>query len=180
MSGALDRETTSEFTLTVKAMDNPLDEKNQRETSTTLKVYIDDVNDNPPEFTSRVFKADILENIKIGSSIITVTADDKDDPTTNNSKFTYSFGNNTDSLFTVEGNTGVINVNKSLLGKVKSHIIELVVTDHGNPSLTNNMSAVVNITVLDVNLNAPVISNLPSDNTIKVPEVSSTSDVIDL
>ena len=100
---------------------------------------------------------------------MTITANDKDKAFTPASNIKYKFVNNTEpvGLFSIDATTGVIRVNASLKSYVRSHVIEIEAKDNGTPQRAN--STIVNITVLDVNLNKPVLANfLP---TFKVYEV---------
>lgn len=48
--------------------------------SSTVKVYINigDINDNAPIFDHSLYTKEVLENVDIGTSILTVTATDTD------------------------------------------------------------------------------------------------------
>ncbi|XP_053381635.1 protocadherin Fat 4-like [Mercenaria mercenaria] len=170
VSAELDRETKPTYTLRIKAQDNPLNPKEQKSTSDVLTVKLIDTNDNSPYFMGSLYSKRILENTEIGTLVVKVSAEDADEPGTNNSLISYSISYNTSppGLFEINQFSGDIILNKSLIGDVRSYLIGLVVEDHGDPKLQTN--SVVNITVLDVNLNAPVITNVPSNNIIKVYE----------
>lgn len=43
-----------------------------------LIVYIDDINDNGPKFVKTAYYAEVMENSKIGTSVLTVSATDAD------------------------------------------------------------------------------------------------------
>ncbi|KAL4240882.1 Protocadherin Fat 4 [Mactra antiquata] len=169
VNGGLDREILASYNLRIIAEDNPINAKEKKEIQDTITIIIDDVNDNAPEFTQNMYTADVREDENVHESVITISAVDKDEPNTDNSKITYSFSNNTDGLFRIDGSLGVIHINKSLIGKVGSYVVGLVATDNGNPSKQND-SSFVNITVHDVNLNTPEIVNLTDANKIKVFE----------
>lgn len=55
----LDREKISEYRLTVMAID---DKGKGNANSTTLKIIVNDLNDNAPKFTKSVFVAYLSEN----------------------------------------------------------------------------------------------------------------------
>ena len=50
-----------------------------------------------------------------------------------------------------------------------SYLLEVMISDNGNPSRTANTT--VNITVLDVNDNLPMFTNLPLATPLKIKEV---------
>ncbi|KAH9519408.1 hypothetical protein Btru_075465 [Bulinus truncatus] len=73
----LDREKTPHYKLTVFAHDASY------VANATVEVSVTDVNDNPPVFTSSTYSQKISETSPANTSLITVTATDKDDPLTN-------------------------------------------------------------------------------------------------
>ncbi|XP_060593837.1 cadherin-23-like [Ruditapes philippinarum] len=165
----LDRESIQRFVLAIKVQDNPLKDDERKFKTKDLTIIVKDINDNTPIFTKTYYSTNIVENTKVGESVLTVSASDADE-TGNNSKISYSFSNDTSpsGLFRIDLDDGDIYVNMSLVGHVGSYVIEINAMDHGEPMLQNN--SIVNITVLDVNLNKPIISNLPDNNTISVYE----------
>lgn len=44
-----------------------------------MRVFITDVNDNKPVFTQRVYEVNVVEDQDVGSTIITVSANDEDE-----------------------------------------------------------------------------------------------------
>ena len=71
---AFDREKIYNFTVSITAVDS----KNEIGT-TTLAVYITDVNDNPPEFINLPESLTIPENTNVGATIFDIEARDSDD-----------------------------------------------------------------------------------------------------
>lgn len=71
----LDREAQSMFTLIVKAVDSGMP---QLWTLTTLQVIVLDINDNPPEFVSRIYSVTVPENTTVNTEVIKVEALSKD------------------------------------------------------------------------------------------------------
>ena len=67
----------------------------------SLKVLVEDENDNSPKFTEAVYKVAISENATIGSTVIRVLANDPD------------YGSNADITFTLKGGDGVFDINKT-------------------------------------------------------------------
>ena len=67
----------------------------------SLKVLVEDKNDNSPQFTEAVYKVAISENATIGLSVIRVLANDPD------------YGSNADITFTLKGGDGVFGINKT-------------------------------------------------------------------
>ncbi len=100
----LDRETTETFEITVKA---------ETETSPPLVAYtrvtvqIMDINDNKPEFESKLYRVSIAENAQVGSKLIQVTAHDID--TGANADISYDFvpeHSKLSNIFGIDSQTG--------------------------------------------------------------------------
>lgn len=72
---ALDREEQEAFNLTIMAEDHGTP---QLSTSQLLSVRVIDVNDEAPVFQRAEFEAQVMENKGPGTSVLTVTATDKD------------------------------------------------------------------------------------------------------
>lgn len=71
----LDRELKAYYNLSVKAIDLG---QPQMSSLTHLLVNIQDINDNPPEFTSKQYTAVIPENEPVDSDVVRVIATSKD------------------------------------------------------------------------------------------------------
>lgn len=71
----MDREEQEVFNLTVVAVDHG---SPQLSTSQVLSVRVIDVNDEAPVFQRTEFEATVLENKGPGTSVLTVTATDRD------------------------------------------------------------------------------------------------------
>ncbi|XP_052010674.1 protocadherin alpha-8-like [Xyrauchen texanus] len=156
-SGRLDRETDSQYdiTITVSDLGQP-----SMTSLTTLSVQISDVNDNAPEFVINPLELYIMENNVAGSSIISVRASDRD--TDENAVITYHIirgdGTQSDmaSFLNINSETGVISALKSFdYETVKTFQFHVLATDSGSPSLSSNVT--VNVFILDQNDNVPVI-----------------------
>lgn len=72
---ALDREEQEVFNLTIVAEDRGIP---QLSTSQVLSVRVIDVNDEVPVFQRAEFEATVMENKGPGTSVLTVTASDRD------------------------------------------------------------------------------------------------------
>nr|XP_029510011.1 protocadherin-16-like [Oncorhynchus nerka] len=72
---ALDREDREVFNLTIIAEDHGIP---QLSTSQVLSVHVIDVNDEPPLFQWEELEAEVRENQEAGTTVITVTATDRD------------------------------------------------------------------------------------------------------
>ncbi|KAM6148976.1 protocadherin gamma-A5-like [Erethizon dorsatum] len=167
---ALDREETSDYNITVTAIDSgtpTLATENQ------ISLKVADINDNPPAFHHASYDTSIPENNPRGVSIFSVTAHDPDSG--DNARVTYSLAEYTlegaplSSYVSINSDTGVLYALQSF---DYEHLrdLQLLVTarDSGNPPLSTNVS--LNLFVLDQNDNIPEIlyPTLPTDGSTGV------------
>uniref|UniRef100_A0A672YLY4 Protocadherin alpha-13-like n=1 Tax=Sphaeramia orbicularis TaxID=375764 RepID=A0A672YLY4_9TELE len=154
--GLLDREKVSFYEITIKATDcgePPLS------TLKTLNIQISDVNDNSPRFQQSPLEFYLLENNVAGQSILSVSA--TDDDLDNNAVISYHIArdasqNDIMSFLNINSDNGHITALKSFdFETLKTFQFQVVATDSGTPSLSNNVT--VNVFILDQNDNAPVI-----------------------
>ncbi len=147
-SKLLDREKWPEYSISVFGSDSGTPSLNA---STTFKLQVLDVNDNPPLWEEAEYATSVLEVADPGTSVLQVTAFDAD--LGNNSIVTYELRPTPDThsqWFHIDGNTGLITT--------KAHIdcetdpmprLTVVARDHGTPSLS--ASATVLVQIRDVN-----------------------------
>ncbi|XP_033489039.2 protocadherin alpha-8-like isoform X19 [Epinephelus lanceolatus] len=161
--GFLDREEVSYYEITIKATDcgePPLS------TVKTLYIQISDVNDNSPQFSQNPLQFYLVENNVAGASVFSVSATDKD--VNENAAISYHIvregsGNDVTSFLNINPDNGHISALKSFdFETVKTFQFQVVATDSGTPSLSNNVT--VNVFILDQNDNAPVILYPVSSN----------------
>lgn len=158
--GHLDRERESEYFLNVTVYDLG---KPQKSFSRMLAITVLDVNDNAPKFEKSLASFKILENVANGTVIFQVNATDAD--LGENARIAYSLVTDTPD-FTVDRKTGVLSVCGQLdRERQDSYELRIRATDRNggstsadkpdldNPALYSE--ALVRITVLDVNDNAP-------------------------
>ncbi|GAA6097187.1 cadherin EGF LAG seven-pass G-type receptor 1 isoform X1 [Tachysurus ichikawai] len=99
-SAALDRETTEYYTFGVEARDNGIPVMSS---SASVSITVLDVNDNAPTFTEKIYSLKINEDAVVGSSVLTVTAVDRDI----NSVVTYQISSgNTRNRFAITSQSG--------------------------------------------------------------------------
>ncbi|KAG8198293.1 hypothetical protein JTE90_021547 [Oedothorax gibbosus] len=150
-SQALDRELTAGFILVVTAQDHGIPSL-----SDTINVEIEvlDVNDNPPNFVLPSYSATIREDALVGSSVIQVSASDKDIGLSGQVRYTFSGGEDGDGAFIVEPTSGIIRTNQ-LLDRESVSLYRLTVhaVDRGVTPLSS--AATITVNVEDVNDNPP-------------------------
>uniref|UniRef100_A0AAX7V7V8 Cadherin domain-containing protein n=1 Tax=Astatotilapia calliptera TaxID=8154 RepID=A0AAX7V7V8_ASTCA len=154
LQSGLDREKQSKHALILTAVDG-----GEPQMSGTVKIHISvlDANDNSPVFTQSIYKASVLENALRGTIIATVSAVDADQGY--NGNVTYSFTHLEDGSacpFEINSNTGKIKLVGDIDYEASSNYeINLQAKDPWG-GLTD--SSKVEIEVLDINDNAPVIN----------------------
>lgn len=134
----LDRETTATYRITVLAQD--IDNACHKG-RTVVVVNVRDKNDNAPEFSKTSYQADVKENARIGTSVTTVTATDKD----TSDRLTYKIIN-TFNTFSIDG-SGVVRTTKGLdFESQNSYRLEIRASDG-----TNEAKTFLQIRILSVN-----------------------------
>ncbi|XP_066515266.1 uncharacterized protein [Hoplias malabaricus] len=173
VDGPLDRESTSQYSVTIAATDEgspPLS------SSTVITVEVSDVNDNAPLFPEPVINVYVKENGPVGAVISTVSALDPD--VGENARITYSLLENSrsaapvSSLVNIDSESGHIHTLQSFnFEEMKTFEFRVQATDSGLPPLSSNVS--VQVFVLDENDNSPGIlapySEHGSVNTENIP-----------
>ncbi|KJH47964.1 cadherin domain protein [Dictyocaulus viviparus] len=170
----LDREETSAYLITVTVNDAAVPSLNS---TTQLEIVVDDVNDNPPLFSTQNYSVSVPEDVPVGTSFLQVSAVDLDSG--NNGIVDYYLNISDASivydLFRLDRTSGTLRVN-SKLDREQHPFIELNIfaRDRGKPPLTSE--AVISIALTDVNDNAPkfdkssydlyVAENLPAGSTV--------------
>lgn len=149
----LDRETQSRVVLTVMAKNFGSIRGNDTDEAQVI-ITIQDGND-PPEFTLDVYESNVLENIAVGTKVMTVKAVDKDIRPQNN-QFSYSIiGGNVEHAFKIDPHNGNIETSRKLDREtVPEYALIVGAIDLGTPPETG--TAMVKISLMDVNDNGPV------------------------
>ncbi|XP_051973635.1 protocadherin-10-like [Xyrauchen texanus] len=162
----LDRETVSEYNITLTARDMgspPLF------TRKTILVQVCDINDNAPRFKQPSYTVYLTENNAPGASICTITAQDAD--AEQNSYLSYSilekeiYGMPVSTFVSINSDNGNIYALRSFdHEQLRNFQIVVQAEDAGFPPLRTNVT--VNVFVLDQNDNPPVIvSPVPENDT---------------
>ncbi|XP_005466973.1 cadherin-15 [Oreochromis niloticus] len=159
----LDREKYSSFSLKAFAL-SPSGER--LENPTTIKIVVLDQNDNRPVFLHSPFVGTVSEFSVPGTSVMTVTAIDADDPVTENAVLSYSIIGQesippnaiTKIMFGINNETGAIYTRDVGLDRevVKEFKLKLQVADMGGMGLTSEGVAIIHVS--DINNHAPQFS----------------------
>ena len=155
VNSTFDRENISEYVLTIQASNGALLGP-VRYGNGTVRLIIDDINDNAPIFTQPLYRFNVSEAAATGTVVATVRATDAD--VGNNGLVSYYIASDPDNRFRIDDPySGQIKLANPLDFETKRfHIIIVNATDQGPVPFT--ASTVVNISVTDVNDNAPVFS----------------------
>uniref|UniRef100_A0A8C7NGT1 Protocadherin Fat 4 n=1 Tax=Oncorhynchus mykiss TaxID=8022 RepID=A0A8C7NGT1_ONCMY len=161
--GKLDYEVTSSYSLKMIAVDSgavPLS------SSCMLSISIQDENDNSPSFPKSAISVDVLENMRIGELVASVTATDSDSG--HNTDITYSItATNNHGTFSISPNTGSIFLVKKMDFETQSfYKLNITAKDNGRPPRSSTIPVVIH--VRDFNDNPPIFT--PGDIFKSIPE----------
>ncbi|KAH8250254.1 hypothetical protein KR026_009305 [Drosophila bipectinata] len=136
-------------------------------------IYVQDVNDNPPIFQRSFYAKTVPEDLPGGSSVLQVTAVDRDGSAPNNA-VVYRIQTGASDKFIINSETGVIsvaqgaNLDPDLTDNKRTlYILTVLALDGGLGNSQLMTTATVNITIQDVNNKPPVLGEMP---TLKVLE----------
>uniref|UniRef100_A0A671T8N5 Protocadherin Fat 4-like n=1 Tax=Sinocyclocheilus anshuiensis TaxID=1608454 RepID=A0A671T8N5_9TELE len=161
--GKLDYETTPFYSLKIITEDSgivPLS------STCVLSISVLDDNDNSPSFPKSTLTVDVLENMRIGELVASVTATDSDSGS--NADITYSISaTNNHGTFSISPNTGSIFLVKKLDYETQSlYKLNVTAKDSGRPSRSSSIPVIIH--VRDFNDNPPVFT--PGDIFKSIPE----------
>lgn len=150
---ALDRETQAEHRLVVVARDAG---RPARSATATVRLAVADVNDNPPEFELREYRAAVSELAAPGAELLRVHAASRDVGV--NAAVSYALvGGDERDDFALDRDSGVLRVARPLdYERRRAYLLTVQAVDGGAPPLSDH--ATVNVTVTDANDNPPVFS----------------------
>ncbi|XP_045205573.2 protocadherin beta-15-like [Mercenaria mercenaria] len=154
LKSLLDRESKDKYNVVIIAMDggNP-----KKFGAVSVNITVTDANDNAPIFTQTNYNITVRENVTIGSTVLTVTARDKD--IGNNGKITYRLSKNqldarVNNIFEISQDDGELKLKDKLVYESgTSYKIIVEASDNGKqPHVTQ---AIVKVYVIDVGNNPP-------------------------
>ncbi|XP_030595516.1 protocadherin alpha-5-like [Archocentrus centrarchus] len=157
VDGALDRETTSVYDVTITATDEGTPPLSNNK---LITIHVSDVNDNAPRFMEPVINVYVKENSPIGSVIHTVNAFDSD--LDGHAKLIYTLLDSSprnipvSSFLNINSDTGdIISLQSFNYEELSTFQFKVQATDSGVPPLSSNVT--VNVLILDENDNNPTI-----------------------
>ncbi|KAL1023495.1 hypothetical protein UPYG_G00041480 [Umbra pygmaea] len=136
----LDRETRAQYTFKAVATDGCT--RGPRSSVTTVTVQVDDVNDNMPVCTENPIVGWVAVDTPQNKTIATVKAEDADRGENGTVWFSLA-GNN--PLFTVNTNSGDIQLNMPINNSFSGSKLQVLATDHGRLALTSTCLVVIQL-----------------------------------
>ncbi|NXT22594.1 CAD17 protein, partial [Syrrhaptes paradoxus] len=191
LNGSLDWETKTVHRLQVESLD---EKGNVVKGPYAVTIYVEDINDNPPQFDQTKYTGVVRQNSRPGKPFMSVHATDRDDPTTPHAQLTYSILHHfpnpyTEMLFQIDNVTGAISPSKTgsfYLDPQKQDSFTLVVIVKDMAGMTMNAfssSVDVAITVKESLWKAPPTIRIQENSTqvhpVNISQVQSNEpDVI--
>ncbi|KAM8994183.1 LOW QUALITY PROTEIN: uncharacterized protein PRD47_014339 [Ara ararauna] len=153
LAKALDREEAAYYELVLKASDGG---EPARTGTARIRVTVLDTNDNAPVFSQAEYTVRVPEDVPVSSILVTLKASDADEGLNGQVKYTFhKISDRASELFRLSAETGEISLKDNLdFEEISLHELQVQARDGGGLSDT----AIVTITVTDVNNNAPEIS----------------------
>ncbi|XP_076014285.1 cadherin-10-like isoform X2 [Genypterus blacodes] len=155
----LDREEKAMYTLHAKVLDRNTNAMLEPDTEFNIKIH--DINDNEPRFEKQIYFASVPEMSEVGTSVVTVTANDADDQTYGNSaKLVYSILQG-QPYFSVDSENGTIKTALPGMDREVKENYQVVIQAKDMAGQMGGLSGTttVSITLSDVNDSPPRFAN---------------------
>ncbi|NXI42577.1 DSG2 protein, partial [Galbula dea] len=167
ITGRVDREKTPTLLLRGYALD-----KNgaKLEKPIDLPIKVVDINDNSPVFSQQVFVGSVEELSETGTIVMRINATDADEPNNLNSKIAFRIISQSPSdAFNMNKDTGEVRVAKINLDRETQSSYSLVVEakDRGGEAGGNAATCPLEIKILDVNDNLPVVESSAFEGSVE-------------
>uniref|UniRef100_A0A8V1AF49 Cadherin EGF LAG seven-pass G-type receptor 3 n=1 Tax=Gallus gallus TaxID=9031 RepID=A0A8V1AF49_CHICK len=152
LQAELDYEDQVTYTLAITAKDNGIPQKAD---TTYVEIMVNDVNDNAPQFVSTHYQGVISEDAPPFTSVLQISATDRDAHTNGRVQYTFQNGEDGDGDFTIEPTSGIIRTVRRLdRENVPVYELTAYAVDRGIPAQRTPVH--IQVTIQDVNDNAPV------------------------
>ena len=156
LKAALNESERRHYSVTVFARDHGIPAKT---TEVPLNIFVDNSNKHEPVFSQFSYYINLLEGSHLNEPLAQFEATDKDEEEAGDVWYRIS-GGNEDEPFTIDTNSGILGLVKDLdYEKKQFYQVEVTAADRGEPS--KSATAILHVTVTDVNDNAPVFPPLP-------------------
>ena len=149
----LDFEFLQNYNISLVATDDGIP---PRSSQSFLNIQVTDINDNPPLFTQQIYVGSLDENLPAGQSILRVMVEDADTPL--NSLVTYEILPSDLSLMFRINASGVLENSLPLDHEVQDSVLLTIIALNVGFGRTLNSTTIVNVSIGDINDNAPIFS----------------------
>lgn len=179
VGGLIDRESTEFYSLEIGISDLSSDLSSRRSSVSTVNITILDINDNTPQFGAQLYTFGPLEgNEEPGFVVGNVSCEDADiNANADLSYIQLSAENNATSLYTINASTGII----ALSGDIESRdsdTMSFVVQCMDNGIIPLSSSAIVFISIVEVNRQAPMFTNSTYRTSVLEEEVRDNTSLL--
>ncbi|NXC18849.1 DSG2 protein, partial [Corythaeola cristata] len=167
ITGRVDREKTPMLLLRGHALDKT---GAKLEEPIDLPIKIVDINDNFPVFSHEVFVGSVEELSETGTIVMRINATDADEPNNLNSKIAFRIVSQSPSAaFSMDKDSGEVRVARINLDRETQSSYSLMVEakDRGGESGGNAATCSLEIKILDVNDNLPVVESHAFEGSIE-------------
>ncbi|XP_053376912.1 protocadherin Fat 4-like [Mercenaria mercenaria] len=158
-----DREETDHYLINVGVKETV----SGKQAESTIDITVLDENDNAPKFEMSFYNVSLMENIKVGTELIDLDANDADLHDNANIVFDIT-GGNIDNSFVIDKN-GIVKT-RTVVDRERNDFFTLIVTASDRGSIRHTGSATVLISVLDADEYIPTFINIGSDLETTLPE----------
>uniref|UniRef100_A0A663N242 Cadherin 17 n=1 Tax=Athene cunicularia TaxID=194338 RepID=A0A663N242_ATHCN len=155
LNGSLDWETKAVHRLQVESLD---EKGNTVKGPYTVTIYVEDINDNPPEFDQIMYTGVVRQNSRPGSNIGTLIATDMDEENTLNSRLRFKIESQVppvpaSNLFFIQQDTGILQLTSRSLNKriASNYSLKVLVSDGVFQTICD-----VQVHVIDINDQIPI------------------------
>ncbi|KAL1394428.1 hypothetical protein pipiens_003054 [Culex pipiens pipiens] len=140
----------------------------------SIKVELQDENDNSPRFTQQQYSASVWEGNNKGAFVIKVGAFDADQGSNAHILYHIVDGNHDNAFIIEPAFSGIVKTNIVLDREIRDkYKLKVIATDEGVPQMTG--TATINVNIVDVNDNQPTF---PPNSVISVSEATNLGTVL--
>ncbi|XP_072446558.1 protocadherin Fat 1-like [Chiloscyllium punctatum] len=158
---ALDYEDQTKHVLTVRATDSVIGSYAEA----IVDIEVEDVNDNPPMFTEKVYGATLSEASVIGTSVVQVSASDADSGRNKVISYQFTAITNSSEYFHIDSRNGLVTTARTLdYEKTQHYSLTIRAVDNGIPPLSSDV--LLNVNISDFNDNPPTFRQNQYETTI--------------
>ncbi|XP_077869859.1 cadherin-23-like [Saccoglossus kowalevskii] len=141
VTATLDRETIEQYVFVIHAADSGFPELTG---SSTITLNVLDINDEPPLYTENVYNNNVDSDVDIGTTIMTVTANDPDLGPGGEILYNITYGDDF-NLYDIDPVTGDVLTTHSLIDAAGVYALVVTASDKGDPSIETDVTVVIEV-----------------------------------